>query len=615
MKNEIIIPLANDDIIYQKSSFDKNITLHQINTLGRINQDISNDSPLPEILVISSYPPRVCGIATYSQDLVMALDNKFGSSFCIKVCALETEGAQYNYPDEVKYILNTSHSKEYSKLANAINKDNRIIIVLIQHEFGLFQTKGEEYFIQFLYELTKPVIIVFHTVLPGPDKSLRAKVKYIAAACESVVVMTYNSAKVLMDDYDILEKKITVIAHGTHLVLHLDKNLLKEKYGLKGKNVLSTFGLLSSGKSIETTLESLPSIIKRNSNVVFLIIGKTHPDVIQSEGEKYRNKLESKVAELKLQNHVIFINSYLALPELLEYLQLTDIYLFTSKDPNQAVSGTFSYAMSCACPIISTSIPHACEVLNEETGIIIDFQNSHQLAKGVIRLLNNEPLRKSISSNTLQKIVSTAWENSAVEHAILFGNISGDKITLHYNLPVINLKHLKKMTTGFGIIQFSKINHPDIDSGYTLDDNARALIAICMHYELTHDTTDIAYIFKYFYFIKCCLQPSGKFLNYLDKDKKFTEQNNVSNLEDANGRTIWALGYLISRKQLLTEELIFQAKVLMSKALLGIKDMHSTRAMASNNSLRKLRVNACDNFEFRIVLARCATAYTETTTA
>ena len=268
--------------------------------------------------------------------------------------------------------------------------------------------------------------------------------------------------------------------------------------------------------------------------------------------------LEQKVKDYALQDHVIFINNYLALPELLEYLQLTDIYLFTTNDPNQAVSGTFAYAMSCGCPIISTPIPHAREVLTEDTGIIFDFRNSQQLADGVIRLLNDEPLRRNISSNTLQKIVSTAWENSAVAHAMLFEKIAGDKITLQYNLPAINLNHLKHMTTNTGIIQFSKINQPDIKSGYTLDDNARALVATCMYFKLTGDKKSIFDIRKYLSFIKLCLQPGGDFLNYVDKDNKFTDQNKTANLDDANGRAVWALGYLISAKGLLPEEIIFE---------------------------------------------------------
>ena len=416
-----------------------------------------------EILFITSFPPRVCGIATYSQDLIKALNNKFSNTLSIKVCALESGDENFQYTNEVKYVLKTSFADKYGKLALKINKDDQIRIVLIQHEFGFF-IKQEEPFIQFLNSLTKPVIVVFHTVLPNPDKKLKSNINRIASACESIIVMTHNSAKILITDYDLPKKKISVIAHGTHLVPHLDRESLKKKYGIKGRKVLTTFGLLSSGKSIETTLEALPAIIKTNPDVIFLIIGKTHPEVLKEEGEQYRNSLEAMIVSKNLTQHVKFINSYLPLPDLLEYLQLTDVYLFTTNDPNQAVSGTFAYAMSCGCPIISTPIPHAKEVLTEDTGIIFDFRNSLQLAEGVIRLLNDNQLRSNIRVNTLQKIVSTAWENSAVEHTMLFEKIAHEKITLQYNLPAINLNHIKQMTTDTGIIQFSKINQPDLCS-------------------------------------------------------------------------------------------------------------------------------------------------------
>ncbi len=534
---------------------------------------------LPEILFITSYPPRECGIATYSQDLITALNNKFSNSLSIKVYALESGDVNYIYPEEVKYVLKTSLADEYEKLALTINNDNGIKIVLVQHEFGFFKVQ-EQAFLQFLFDLSKPVIIVFHTVLPHPDEELISKIQRIAAVSKAIIVMTHNSAGILTHDYGLSRQKISVIAHGTHLVPHLSKKSLKIKYGLKGRKVLTTFGLLSSGKSIETTLEALPAIIKTSPEVVFLVIGKTHPEVVSSEGEVYREMLEQKVKDYAIQDHVIFINKFLALPDLLEYLQLTDIYLFTTNDPNQAVSGTFAYAMSCACPIISTPIPHAREFLTEDTGIIFDFRNSKQLAGGVMRLLNDEPLRRSISSNTLEKIVSTAWENSAVAHAILFAKIAGDKITLQYNLPVIRLDHFKKMTTDVGIIQFSKINQPDIRSGYTLDDNARALVAMCMYFKLTGDEECIKDICKYLSFIKRCLQPAGDFFNYVDKDNKFTSQNETANLDDANGRAVWALGYVISLTGLLPMEIITEAETLISRSLARIGTMHSTRAMA-----------------------------------
>lgn len=581
MKNEIDCREINDAIIHQQelSSIKSDIHSQIASTYNKqsINQDIKKD--LTEILFITSYPPRECGIATYSQDLIKALNNKFSNSLSIKVCALESGESNYQYPEEVKYRLNTSISDDYERLALTINNDHHIKMVLIQHEFGFFHVQ-EQPFLQFLYELSKPIAIVFHTVLPRPDEKLKSKITSIAAACESIIVMTHSSANILVNDYSLQPQKISVIAHGTHLVPHLGESFLKKKYGLKDRKVLTTFGLLSPGKSIETTIEALPAIVRQCPEVAFLVIGKTHPEVKKIDGEKYRKSLEEKVVELGLQNHVAFINNFVALPYLLEYLQLTDIYIFSTNDPNQAVSGTFVYAMSCACPIISTPIPHARELLTEDTGIIFDFHNSRQLADGVIKLLNDEPLRRNISSNTLQKIVSTAWENSAVAHAMLIEKMVKNNISLLYDLPAINLNHLQQMTTNTGIIQFSKINQPDISSGYTLDDNARALVSMCMHFELTGDEKTLKYIRKYLSFIKLCQQPAGNFLNYVDKDTKFTNQNNSDNLDDANGRAIWALGYLISLDGLLPNELISQAIVIMQKSLQSIDNVHSTRAMA-----------------------------------
>ena len=534
---------------------------------------------LPKILFITSYPPRECGIATYSQDLITALDKKFSNSFNIGICALESEDEKHDYSGEIEYVLNVDDPGSFTSLAKNINDDADIRIVMIQHEFGFFEKKKDE-FVQFLSDLTKSVVIVFHTVLPHPNESLRENVKGISGLAESIIVMTNSSAGILTSDYGIPAEKITVIPHGTHLVPHLDKRFLKNKYKLTGKKVLSTFGLLSSGKSIETTLEALPGVVKTNPDILFLIIGKTHPSVVKLEGEKYREMLAAKVAALQLQPYVRFINYFLPLPDLLEYLQLTDIYLFTSKDPNQAVSGTFSYAISCGCPVISTPIPHAREVLKDDAGIIFDFENPKQLSEAIIGLLKNEELRKNIGSNGLHRMASTAWENSAIAHAMLFEKIWDDQVSLRYDIPAINLNYVKNLTTGFGIIQFSKLNHPDIGSGYTLDDNARALIAMCLHIELTGDAKDIQYINIYFNVIKYCMQPGGNFLNYVNEEREFTEQNNYTNLEDSNGRAIWALGHLLSIRDLLPGELIRDAESIMDNALLNINRIHSTRAMA-----------------------------------
>lgn len=575
------------------------------------------NTALPEILFITSYPPRECGIATYSQDLIKALNNQFIDSFSIKVCALEAGQVKNKYPEEVKYVLDTQKSEKYTQMALAINNDKRVKIVMVQHEFGLFDPQGVD-FLKFLYRLTKPVIVVFHTVLPRPDEVFKAKVCNIVAASESIIVMTQNASQILIDDYGISEEKINVIAHGTHLVPHLNKDSLKDKFGFGGRKVISTFGLINSGKSIETTLDALPAIIEQHPEILFLVIGKTHSGVVKHEGERYRDMLEAKVKDLKLENNVKFINKYLLLQDLLDYLQLTDIYLFTSKDPNQAVSGTFSYAMSCGCPIISTPIPHAKEVLKANAGIIIDFENSIQLAEGVNKLMGDDELRRNVSAGALQCIVPTVWENSAVTHALLLQKVAGkaetdfnmsdfkdligisslsdsdteggsitsstlqrkEKISLKYRTPIINLDHVRKMTTDVGIIQFSIINQPDITTGYTIDDNARALVAICMHYELTGDPKDLKYMRTYLDFIKYCQQTKGDFLNYVDSDRQFTPQNDEVNLEDSNGRAMWALGYLISKGKLLPSTLTEMAQEVLTNALTQVDQIHSTRAMA-----------------------------------
>lgn len=544
----------------------------------------------PEVLLITSYPPRECGIATYSQDLLSALQTKFKESFSLRVCALESKRMGNSYPDEVKYKLDPTDQLQCFNLSNTINDSEDISMVLIQHEFGLFP--DHDLFLKFLFSLNKPIAIVFHTVIPFPDETVKIAVRNMIAASASVIVMTKHAATILQETYETASHKIAVIPHGTHLVQHENRNSLKEKYGLKGKKVLSTFGLLSSGKGIENTLEALPQICAENPDVVFLILGKTHPEIVSRQGEVYRNSLVARVAELGVEKNVLFINRYLSLPHLLEYLQLTDIYLFSSLDPHQAVSGTFAYAMSCGCPIISMPIPQATLTLNEETGIIVDFKNTEQLSGAVNKLLGDQALQAKFRANTLQQIVPTSWENSATLHAKLFKQICAESniaangwyipqsINLSYSVPPIHLSHVEKMTTEVGIIQFSQMNEPDIASGYTLDDNARALIAMGMYYERTGDHKLLSHMKTYLKFIQFCQQPDGGFLNYVDSEQRFTEQNKEINLSDSNGRAVWALGYLISIENLLPKDFGVMARNIFERTKQNITGWDSPRAIA-----------------------------------
>ncbi len=576
-----IFPIFNNSLIVYKEAIKNSLNLN-FTTSAEVQKGVLpiKHEELPEVLFVSSYPPRECGIATYTQDLRHAIQEKFGHSLLLNVCALESKESNFNYPDEVKYILQTQEEEQYALLTKKINANKNIKMIFLQHEFGLFGGDNGNYLLKFMAHLKRPISTTFHTVLPNPNKQLKKVVRKIVDYSDTIIVMTNTSASILKRDYGVAERKIVVIAHGTHLVSSLNDAHKKSRVHLADRIVLSTFGLLNEGKSIETALDALPEIIVRFPNVIYLIIGKTHPEVKKREGEKYRDFLYNKVIELNLQNNVRFINRYLSLEELMEHLQRTDIYLFTSKDPNQAVSGTLAYAMACGCPIISTPIPHAKELL-DGAGLNFDFQNSKQLAAAAIKLLYNPELLDGMRLNALHKINPTAWQNSAIAHIELTqNNLSKNSVALHYEIPKLSLDHIKKMTTNKGMIQFASVATPDLNSGYTLDDNARALIAITKHYELTGNSDDLDLITIYLDFILFCQKDDGAFINYVDIDGNFMDKNSNENLEDANGRAIWALGELISHDDILNDKLIKKAKFAIEKSLKNISKFQSPRAMA-----------------------------------
>ncbi|NGF55387.1 glycosyltransferase [Parapedobacter sp. SGR-10] len=527
---------------------------------------------------LSTFPPRACGIATYTTDLMRAIAGKFHSFNLIPI-PIESEGAGHAYQFDTPQRLDVSDPGSFDRLTEYINTATDIDMVCVQHEFGLFKDQ-EVAFLSFISNLEKPVVLTFHTVLPSPDPLLAEKVKALAEACSRVSVMTRSSASILINDYQISADKTIVIPHGTHLAPAVDKNEIRRRYDLTDRKILSTFGLLGPGKSIETTLEALPAIIARTPNVMFLILGMTHPALIQQEGEYYRDMLKELVDRYQIADHVRFVNEFLSTEDLLSYLQITDVYLFTSKDPLQAVSGTFSYALSSGCPIVSTPIPHVREVLKEDMGIMIGFEAPDQLAGAVNQILDDTSRLDRIRHINLQKMVATSWQNTALAHVNLFEDIFGEQRRITYALPPINLDHIQRMTTDIGFVQFANISTPDVESGYALDDNARALIAMLHHYRISESYADLALIQKYLQFIAYCIQDDGTFLNYVDKQGHFTGQNNQENLEDANGRAVWALGEVIGMSHMLPEEIIALANELLERTSVHFLSYHSTRSMS-----------------------------------
>lgn len=534
------------------------------------------------LLFVSSFPPRECGIATFAQDLVNALDKSFAGKLNIEICALEESGKPLtNKQAPVTYSVNPFDIDSCIAFAQQINENGRIDLICFEHEFGLYGGEYGHNLLAMLSLLDKPFIVRFHTVLPFPDHKCTKVVSLISALAAKVTVMTQSSVYLLKDVYNVPEEKIVHIPHGTHAHIIEDVDALKKQYDLEGKLVLTTFGLLSENKGLETGIKAMKEIVKEHPDAIYLILGKTHPVIFAREGEKYREHLETLVKEYRLEDNVRFVNSYLSLSALLDYLSLTDIYLFTSKDPHQAVSGTFVYAMSAGCAIISTAFVQAKEMLDDNCGCLIDFNNPQQLATAALRLLGDPELRRQMSLGAIEKTRNSIWDNVAIAHMAMFNEVLADTKVMLPNLPSPYLDHIDRLTDEFGMLQFAKHDVPDPEFGYTLDDNARALIVLCMYStEIKTSSFVNSLLRKYIHFIAFCQRPSGRFLNYVDKDNNFTAMNEEVNLEDANGRAVWALGYTLSCFKKLPFDAVQDALSLFRPCLRWIDTLTSPRAIA-----------------------------------
>jgi glycosyltransferase involved in cell wall biosynthesis len=533
------------------------------------------------ILLMSSYPPRECGLATFSNDIVNSIKLVFGNSLPIEVCALQKQENQFEYGSDVHHTLTVSSVEEYRLLAEKINNRDDIGMICIEHEFGLYDGDYGNYLLSFLLAINKPIATVFHTVLPEPNDKLKKIVQAIIDLSNKVVILTRKSQEILIWDYGCQESKLRIIPHGTHMVLWDQKDKLKKEYQYSDKIVLSTFGLISDNKNIETVLYALPDIIAKHPEVIYLVIGKTHPEVLKKEGEKYRTMLIETTKKLHIENNVFFVNEFLELDQLLNYLILSDIYLFASKDPNQAVSGTFAYAMSCGCAIISTPIPHAIESLKADTGILLNgFDKPEEFKSAILELVENKEKRLGMGRNGYALTHETTWENIALKYGFLFAEVTESKEKLSFNFPPIKLDHIKELTTDFGILQFSKFSQPDLFSGYTLDDNARALIDMVMYYDVSKDSAALDLATIYLNFIAEIQREDGRFDNYKDFERQLTKQNELVNLEDCNGRALWSLGFTLSHQKKLPLNLIEQAQKAWDKAVVHIDAVTSPRAIA-----------------------------------
>ena len=398
------------------------------------------------IAYMSTYPPRKCGIATFTQDLSRAMDKITNPKLKSKVIALNDNGNSYDYSDKVLYEIKNLDARDYIKTAQKINENASIKLVTVQHEFKIFGSDYGENLLAFLKAVKKPVITTFHTVLPGPSNLRKRIIQSIAKYSKQLIVMSKLAVEILKEDYDIEESKIIVIPHGIHEVDYEQNTIVKQRLGYEDRILLTSFGFLrqgrgarSSGRGYEHVLEALPNIITEFPNILYLIIGVTHPKYLKHEGEKYREYLMNKVKELGIEDNVMFINRYVDLNELFEYLKATDVYICSSLNPHQSSSGTLSYALGSGCAVISTPFLSAKELLTKNNGILLDdFKSSELISKAVINLLSNSKLRETMRKNAYDSTRKTTWSNVAESYKKVFkivldkANIESKKINSYY---------------------------------------------------------------------------------------------------------------------------------------------------------------------------------------
>lgn len=415
------------------------------------------------------------------------------------------------------------------------------------------------------------MLVTLHTVLPVPSPKMRAVTDRIIQLASTVVVLTDNSKKIIENLYPASRGKVFMIPHGIHPISFSASKKYKEKLELEDHLILSTFGLLSRGKGIEYVLHALPEVIKKYPQALYLILGETHPVIRRKEGEKYRVELAKLITKLGLEEHVRFYDQYFSLPDLFEFLKATDIYISTSTNPNQAVSGTLSYALGTGRAVVSTEFAQAKELVTEANGRLVPIKNSQAITTALLDLLGNSKRLTKMHRNAYTATRPMLWDTVAGNYLSLLGRMI---------VPVLKLDHLVHMTDDTGLFQFAKLSIPDKEFGYTLDDNARALIVCSWLYRQSPTPELIRLIRIYLAFIKRCQKSDGTFVNYLSfEDKKPTEQNTTEDIEDSQTRAIWALSEIMTNK-LLPQEMRTEASQVFLKNFALHRPLHHLRAKA-----------------------------------
>ena len=445
-------------------------------------------STIDRLAFIGNYLPRQCGIATFTTDLCEAMATEYSSTTCIALPVNDTE-AGYAYPPRVRFELTEKDIDSYRRAADFLNI-NSVDLVSLQFEYGIFGGRAGSHILALLRELRMPIVTTLHTILREPDPDQRRVLEEVAALSDRLVVMSERGRDFLQEIYHIAPEKIDVIPHGIPDVPFVDPSFHMDLFGVEGKFVLLSFGLLSANKGIENVIAALPAIVERYPNVVYLILGATHPHVIQDEGETYRLSLQRLAQDKGVDSRVIFYNRFVSLPELIEFIGAADIYITPYLNAQQIVSGTLAYTLGAGTAVISTPYWYAEEMLADGRGVLVPFKDPVALADQVIDLLDNEAKRHAMRKRAYLFGRAMIWSQMARLYMESFDQARAERRNFTPagfavkplderlgELPPLKLDHLRHMTDYTGMLQHALFTVPNYREGYSIDDNARALMS------------------------------------------------------------------------------------------------------------------------------------------
>ena len=512
---------------------------------------------LNRIAFVGDYLPRKCGIATFTHDLCGAVA-RASSAQCIVVPVDDLPGG-YSYSSEVRFQIAEQELDAYRRAADFLNCSN-VDVVSLQHEYGIYGGPTGSHILAFLQDVRVPVVTTLHTVLSEPDTMQRRVMEELVELSSRLVVMTQRSRQTLIKTFGVSEEKIDIITHGIPDAPYPDSSQFKRQFGIEGKSVALTFGLLSPNKGIEYVLQSIPAVVRDFPDFIYLVLGATHPSLLRDEGERYRISLERMAKELGIAKHVSFYNRFVELEELTEFIGAADLYITPYLSAAQAVSGTLAYAFGCGQAVISTPYWHAEELLADARGVLVPFADADAIGREIKALLGDDSRRLAMRDRAYQLGREMTWDRVADIYLDSFRQAKAGQSSLPkpmavrtldeqpLALPLLNLDHLYRLSDSTGIVQHACYSIPNHREGYCTDDNARALILTVLLEELGKDSPAVhAAASRYAAFLNYAADTkTGRFRNFMSFDRRWLEEDGS---DDSQGRAVWALGTCVGRSK------------------------------------------------------------------